>query len=131
MWVRTALLRAFPLVNKEDPPDLLSAAIDWSHDQRKDPVRSSSKFLWKERKHLSLVSGQLMRKRTCHDGTQLQLVLPKKYWTVALRYVHNQMGHLGRDRSLELLLEQYYWVGMHKTVADYVSRCERCICHKD
>ena len=132
----------------EDPPDLLGGGIDWSHEQRKDPVISevilklsrgmsgcevspSSKFLWKERQHLSLVSGQLMRSRTCRDGTHLQLVLPKKYWTVALRYVHDQMGHLGRDRSLELLRERYYWVGMHKTVADYISRCDRCIRRKD
>ena len=132
----------------EDPSDLIDGGIDWLEEQRKDPVikevisrlsggmlgcevSSNSKFLWKERKHLSLVSGQLMRSRTCNGGTQLQLVLPRKYWTVALKYVHDHMGHLGRDRSLELLRERYYWVGMHKTVADYISRCDRCIRRKD
>ena len=67
-------------------------------------VSPSSKFLWKERKHLSLVSSQLMRSRTCCDRTQLQLVLPKKYWTIALRYVHDQMGHLGREFRIAVVL---------------------------
>ena len=41
------------------------------------------------------------------------------------------MGHLGRDSSLELLRERYYWVGIHKTVANYISRSDRCIRRKD
>ena len=84
-----------------------------------------SKFLWKERKkHLSVISGQLMRNRTCNGRTQWQLVLPKKYWSVALKHVHDHMGHLSRDRFLELLCERYCWVGMHRMVADYISRCD-------
>ena len=132
----------------DDMPDCLGEGIDWLVEQGKDPVikevlfklfgevvdgdvSPGSKFLWKERKHLSVISGQLMRNRTCNGRTQWQLVLPKKYWSVALRYVHDHMGHLGRDWSLELLRERYYWVGMHRTVANYISRCDRCIRRKD
>ena len=41
------------------------------------------------------------------------------------------MGHLGRDRSLELLRERFYWVGMQKSVVDYIAQCDRCIRRKD
>ena len=132
----------------DDMPDCFGEGIDWLVEQGKDPVikevlsklsgevvdgdmSPGSNFLWKQQKHLSVISDQLMRNRTCNGRTQRQLVLPKRYWSVALKYVHDNMGHLSRDRSLQLLWERYYRVGMHRTVADYISYCGRCIRHKD
>ena len=48
-----------------------------------------------------------------------------------MSYVHNDMGHLGRDRTLELLCERYFWVGMHQSVSDFIARCGRCVRRKD
>ena len=45
--------------------------------------------------------------------------------------MHNHMGHLRRDRSLELLRERFYLVGMQKSVVDYIAQCDRCIRRKD
>ena len=85
-----------------------------------------AKRLWKQIKFFSIVSGKLMRYRICSGVKQWQLVLPSRYHDVALEYVHSRMGHLGRDRSLELLRERYYWVGMQKSVAGYTTQCDRC-----
>ena len=41
------------------------------------------------------------------------------------------MGHLRRDRSLELLRERFYWVGMQKSVVNYIAQCDRCIRRKE
>ena len=45
--------------------------------------------------------------------------------------MHSDRGHLGRDRVLELLRDRYFWVGMTKFVAEFISKCERCIRRKD
>ena len=91
--------------------------MNWSVEQDQDPVirevklllsksltegnvSPGAKKLLKERKSLCMVGDILIRTRICSGEEQLQLVLPKKYWDVALKYVHDEMGHLGRDCSL-------------------------------
>ena len=72
-----------------------------------------------------------MRKRVCSDELQHQLVVPRKYCETALDYVHSRMGHLGRDRTLELLRERYYWPSMQQSVVEFITRCGRCVRRKD
>ena len=40
------------------------------------------------------------------------------------------MGHLGQDRVLELLRDQFYWPGMYTDVASYLNSCPRCLRRK-
>ena len=94
------------------------SSIDWSTEQDKDPVihevkqrllepltqgdmSSEARKLWKEQKVLQIVNGQLARRRSCSGEEQSQLILPRNYRELALKYVHDEMGHLGRDRTLD------------------------------
>ena len=43
---------------------------------------------------------------------------------------HDQVGHLGKDRVLELLRDRFFWPGMHMDVASYINSCPRCIRRK-
>ena len=43
---------------------------------------------------------------------------------------HDQVGHLGQDRVLELLRDRFFWPGMHMDVASYINSCPRCIRRK-
>ena len=43
---------------------------------------------------------------------------------------HNQIGHLGQHRVLELLGDRFYWPGMHMDVETYINSCPRCIRRK-
>ena len=88
-------------------------------------------MLWKSRKNLSIIGDSMMRTRTVHGEKCRQLVLPKKIQQVALNHVHDKMGHLGRDRSLELLRARYLWVGMNKSVVDHITHLRRCIRSKE
>ena len=42
----------------------------------------------------------------------MQLVLPESFRTQALKGCHDDLGHLGVERTLDLLRDQFYWPGM-------------------
>ena len=43
---------------------------------------------------------------------------------------HDQVGHLGQDRVLDLLRDRFYWSGMHVDVVSYINSCPRCLRRK-
>ena len=62
--------------------------------------------------------------------TQFQLVLPPAHCNKAIEGCHDQVGHLGQERVLELLRDCFYWPGMHTDVACYIYICPRCLRRK-
>ena len=57
----------------------------------------------------------------------MQLVLPKTFRTQALKGCHDDFGHLGVERTLDLLRDQLYWPGMMEDVTRHIRQCERCL----
>ena len=43
-----------------------------------------------------------------------------------LKEVHSQ-GHFGRDKTLSLLQQMYFWYGMDKDVTKFVQSCLVCV----
>ena len=79
---------------------------------------SELKVLIRLRKQLILKQGVLYRRITLVDAKpRLQLILPPSHCTKAIEGCHDQVGHLGQNRVLELLRDQFYWPGMHTDVA--------------
>ena len=37
------------------------------------------------------------------------------------------MGHLGRDKTLSLVRQRFYWPRMQRDVANWINSCERCV----
>ena len=64
------------------------------------------------------------------NRARLQLVLPTEFRHKAMAGCHDQIGHLGQNRVLELLRDRFYWPGMHMDVASYINSCPRCIRRK-
>lgn len=74
--------------------------------------------------------GESTRKRSSGSGT------PSRYrgtqpWLVRieiLRVYHNDLygGHLGRDRTLELIARKYTWSTLRRDVEEYVRSCPEC-----
>lgn len=79
---------------------------------------------------LRIVRGVLYRERTVANQEHLQLVLPKKYHHTAMVGCHDDVGHLGRDRTLQLLHERFYWPKMLSDVEEKLRCCERCLMRK-
>ena len=47
-----------------------------------------------------------------------------------MRGLHDEVGHQGRDRTLSLVRERFYWDTLHTDVCSYVAKCVRCIKRK-
>ena len=58
---------------------------------------------------------------------RMQFVLPKQYWSKALEACHNNVGHLGIERTLSLLRDRFYWPNMAQDVEIYIKSCPRCL----
>ena len=81
-------------------------------------------------KNLELKNGVL-----CHrielDGEQhFQIVVPEAKRSEVLQALHDEMGHLGQDRTLDLVRRRYFWCDLRADVKDYVEKCGRCIRRK-
>ena len=94
-------------------------------------MHSDLKGFLRIRKQFKLKQGILYRKlQVTDDRARLQLVLPVAYRQKAMARYHDQIGHLGQDRVLELLRDRFCWPGMHMDVASYINSCPRCIRRK-
>ncbi|KYO27968.1 hypothetical protein Y1Q_0014168 [Alligator mississippiensis] len=64
---------------------------------------------------------------TPDGGTHKQLVLPQEYQTLALRTLHDDLGHLGIERTLSLVQDCFYWPEMARDVQKKCETCARCV----
>uniref|UniRef100_A0A3P8TL91 Gypsy retrotransposon integrase-like protein 1 n=1 Tax=Amphiprion percula TaxID=161767 RepID=A0A3P8TL91_AMPPE len=49
---------------------------------------------------------------------------------MVLQHLHNNMGHLGVDRTIDLVRARFYWPKMYVSVERMISMCERCVRRK-
>ena len=82
----------------------------------------------KTRKNLCLVDGLLHRQVQLkhHQTIVNQFVLPRPFRRRMVMAFHDEMGHLGMDKTLLLLQDRVYWPGMSKDVREHIRTCERC-----
>ena len=88
-----------------------------------------SKRLFQNRSHLLFHCRLLYRK--IFDGQQqenkFQFVLPKSYWKQSLEACHDNMGHLGIERTTSLLRDRFYWPSMVEDIEHYNKSCPYCL----
>ena len=47
-----------------------------------------------------------------------------------LQALHNDVGHPGRDRTISLIRERFYWPRMTAEIEKWTSECRRCLLRK-
>ena len=84
-------------------------------------------LLWRERSKLFVEDGVLFRKRLMDDKEERQIILPheKRYYVFQL--LHDDMGHMGQDRTLDLIRSRFYWPKMQRDIEEWVRTCDRCL----
>ena len=86
--------------------------------------------LLKEFDRLRVSRGGMYRVVCTNGKEENRLVLPACLKDTVLHVLHDDMGHMGRDRTLALVQERFYWPGMFTDVEKYVTSCSRCIFRK-
>ena len=87
-------------------------------------------WMLRERARLVVKEGILYRRRMVEGTEKLQLVLPAAMRTRVLQGLHDDVGHLGRDKTLDLLRARFCWPSMARDVDTHIRNCERCIKRK-
>ena len=86
--------------------------------------------LLREYAKLTIRRGVLYRQIQIQGEPVYQLLLPKQYRSPALTSAHDNIGHLGRNKTLGVLRERVYWPTMTAEVEQWIKHCDRCIRQK-
>ena len=88
---------------------------NFASEQAKQMYRSWSK--------LTMRHGLLYRKYYDINlkEERMQFVLPKRYWHKVLEDCHDNVGHLGIERTISLLHDRFYWQNMEQDIEIYVK----------
>lgn len=71
---------------------------------------------------INLDEDGVLRRRTFRRE---QLVVPESYQPLIFEEMHQDMGHLGVERTLDLIRERFYWPKMYQDVEHFIMRvCE-------
>ena len=111
----------------------LAPVLEWVHEGKSPTkaviyqVRSKNTLQLMYQFHrLILKNGVLHRLYIHNDVEYHQLVLPQRYHKKVLQSLHNDLGHQGVNRTLDLLRERVYWPTMTQDASSWVEQCRRC-----
>ena len=136
-----AMVNAIPVVHV--------TTVDWVAEQRKDPelhrvlqvVADGTKLTDRQRKRetggvmrllshwdsLVIRNDVLYKQSQTSDGVIFRLIVPKHMQQHVLTLSHDDMGHLGRDKTMSVARERYFWVGLGQSVESKIQTCPRCV----
>lgn len=87
-------------------------------------------LMLREWNRLELLNGVLYRRR--QEGARMfyQLVLPEELRPSVLKSLHDDLGHMGIERTLDLVRARFYWPKMSAYVEHKIKTCNRCVRRK-
>ena len=96
---------------------------DYSYSKEDQIMKKSFQYF-------KMIRGVLYREVKDDNTTVQQLVLPKVYQRMVMEGLHNDVGHPGRDRTLSLIRERFFWPKMTADVDKWTTECRRCLARK-
>lgn len=87
-------------------------------------------LLLRELNRLELHNQILYRTRQDDGSVTHQLVLPEQLREAVFHSLHNDMGHLGIERTLDLARGRFYWPRMAADIENRIKTCNRCVRRK-
>ncbi|KAK7921985.1 hypothetical protein WMY93_008887 [Mugilogobius chulae] len=87
-------------------------------------------LLLRELNRLELRNDVLYRRRQDGEQIMFQLVLPEELRSSVFDALHSDMGHMGMERTLDLIRSRFFWPRMAADVETKVRTCPRCVRRK-
>lgn len=105
----------------EDNSFELNLSLSQSHDKKLRELREELQKA--EDAHFEMRNGIVYRKR----DKDLLFYVPQAMKSHVLNKYHDQMGHLGTEKTLETILKSHWFPCMKQKVKNYISNCLKCI----
>lgn len=64
------------------------------------------------------------------NGTRTQVIVPRQLRPRILKELHENMGHLGVDRTLDLARERFCWPYMQRDIEYHIGQVCQCVKQK-
>lgn len=96
-------------------------------ERGKKGVPDNTATLMREWNKLSIDENGILHRKT---DSRSQLVLPKKFHQDIYKQLHEDMGHLGVERTIQLVRDRFYWPHMQRDVEHYVTKVCSCLKQK-
>ena len=124
------------VAQKEDPE--LDTVLQWLGSRKKADLRmllgecimsKEGQMVWRNCQNFISLQGTLYLCSTLkgEDEDLLLFMVPKVHGTAALNGCHQNAGHQGHDRTLSLLQECFWWLGMAKQMRQVIKTCRCCL----
>ena len=84
----------------------------------------NTKTLLRQWHKLKIGKDGLLRRES---GPYTQLVLPRKFLPTVYKELHQDMGHLGAERVVQLARERFYWPNMEREITHFVTNVCGCL----
>ena len=121
---------------KEDPE--LDAVLQWLESKKKTDLRTllrehvsseEGQLIWRNHQNFTTLRGTLYLHSTPKGENEdlLLFMVPKTHWTATLNGCHSDTGHQGRDHTLSLLQEFFWWPGIARQMRQVIKACRCCL----
>lgn len=116
-----ALSRSIGILVVEDNPFEVNLALCQSRDHK---LKNIQKGLKKgESKLYEMRNGLVFRKR----GEELLFYVPKSMENQAMHKYHDEMGHIGTEKTTTIILRSYWFPNLRDKVETHIRNCLKCI----
>ena len=120
---------------KRDP---VIGPVLYFRSQNQKPCRSETGgggrqvcLLLKDWKRLKVKDGIMYHCiQDCQRGALEQLLLPESLRTSVKTALHDDSGHLGFEKTLQMIRERFYWPRMFQEIKPWCEQCEKCCLRK-
>ena len=58
-------------------------------------------------------------------------MLPQNYRQQVMKACHDDIGHLGLEKSLDILKDRFHWTRMTDDMENHIQICDRCVGFKN